>query len=284
MPYSRPFTARLPWHREQFNSTRLAGVEWEFNTCQNPLIEKWCKKWRGQRVSEHTGGEMITAPMAGDHIAECLQDLGKAFQTDTTISNNCGIHVHIDGEDLSWEDLYRLMWVYARVEDVLYRLGGEWRKTQTWCRPCGIKYRQAVAKRFESHLSPTDVQNEMLDAVYDGYGGRGYYPYNYRKDGARYQGLNLCPWLYAKRTNTGHQTVEFRMHENTSDADRVIQWTHLLVQLVDWVKKSNDEQARRLPKHSVKALCKIAPQSRKWIINRLRTSPPITPPLTLPRP
>ena len=173
---------------------------------------------------------------------------------------------------------FTFMWMVAHVENVLFRLGGDWRRNTSWCLPCGAKYRQAVAKRFEPQTSSPDVQAKMLDIVYEGCGGHKYYPFNGRKTGSRYRGLNLCPWLYGKRTNGKHQTVEFRMHENTTDADRVIQWTHLLVRLVDWVKKSNDKQAQRLSKDPVKALCKIAPQSRKWIIGRLRGNKPLTPP------
>ncbi len=276
MPYSEPFRAILPEHRKKFNSTRLAGIEWEYNVCQEPLLTNWNEKWRGQRHSEHTGGEAVTAPIAGDYIAACLQDLGNVFQKEANINQQCAIHVHIDCEDLSWGDMYRLMWVYGHIEDILFKLGGDWRKGTSWCHPCGTLYRKAVAKRFEPQTSSPDVRNEMLDAVYcggnAGHAGQGqtYYSSNHRKSGGRYRGLNLTPWLYAKRTCTPHQTVEFRMHENTADAERVTQWTHLLVQLVDWVKKSNDEQALRLSKNAVRALCKIAPQSRKWIIKRLR--------------
>lgn len=257
MPYSEPFQATSPEHRQHFNSPRLAGVEWEFNHAMTySSIEAWCAKWRGVKKSDGSCGlEMMTAPMAGDHISKCLQELGSAFQQDkASVDKRCGLHVHVNCIDYAWEDIYRLMWIYSKLEDVLFQLGGAWRKTCHYSPPIGARYRTAVGRRFEpnaadlSHPTPQTVQ-----------------PW-----AARYA-LNISPWMYAKQNNsTIKTTVEFRMHENTNDAERVIGWTQLMVEIIDWVKKSNDLQASQLPKNPVRALCKMAPQSRKWIIKQLR--------------
>ena len=257
MPYSEPFQATAPEYRQQFNSTRLAGVEWEFNnSITAAAIEAWCAKWRGVRKTDGSCGyEMMTAPMAGDHISKCLQDLGNAFQQDkANIDKRCGLHVHVNCIDFAWEDIYRLMWVYSKLENVLFQLGGEWRKTCHYSPPVGDRYRQVVGRRFEptvvnlSHPTPQTVQAWA----------------------ARYA-LNLSPWTYAKlNNNTIKTTVEFRMHENTADAERVIGWTQLMVEIIDWVKNSTDAQASRLSKNPIRVLCKIAPQSRKWIVKQLR--------------
>ncbi len=226
MPYSDPFEATLPEHRQKFNSTRLAGVEWEFNASATITnIDAWCGKWRGLRKRDGSCGyEMMTAPIAGDHISKCLQELGTALQQDNAaIDKSCGLHVHVNCIDFSWEDIYRLMWVYSQLEDVLFQLGGAWRKQCGYSAPTGVRYRQIVSERFNPNSStPPDVQ-AMSNVV------RGVI--------ARYA-LNLTPWVWAKINNSLIKTtVEFRMHEFTNDAQRVIGWTQLMVEIIDWVKK-----------------------------------------------
>lgn len=258
MPYSAPFEATCSCCHQTFTSKRLAGVEWEFNSAATySHIDDWCNKWRGQEKADSScGREIMTAPLAGDHIAKCLQDLGTAFQqAKATIDKRCGLHVHVNCIDYSWEDIYRLMWVYSQVEDVLFRLGGEWRKQSGWSLPISARYREIVGERFQPNPPPTNV-SAMSIAV--------------SNNAARYA-LNLCPWVNAKRCNSlVKTTVEFRLHEFTSDAQRVIGWTQLLVEMVDWVKKATDLEASRLSKNPIRTLCKVAPQSRQWIIQRLR--------------
>lgn len=74
-----------------------------------------------------------------------------------------------------------------------------------------------------------------------------------------------------KRTIAPDTTVEFRIHANTTDAKRVINWTKIVLRLVDWAAKSTDKDLENLPKSPLRILCQvIAPECAPWIISRVK--------------
>lgn len=217
--------------------------------------------------------------MSGDYISQCLTDLGKAFHNgNAEADERCGIHVHVDATDFSWADMYRLLWVYSHVEPVLYLLAGQQRIENHYCQPCGIDYRQALG---ESLLEKgKDRKGRVLEVAFfaDSYRRKGSWDgrtYQRRgpgkKDGGRYRGLNLCPWLAGRKAKRPDTTLEFRLHRNTLDAKRVVGWAQLCARLVDWCAKATDKEAEDLPKSALRALCQvIAPDCAPWILNRVR--------------
>jgi hypothetical protein len=296
----RAWKASTQKNRKKFNSSRLVGVEWEYNHCgrttsyygygysygvrtRKPLTT-WLRKWRGGIHTDGSCGyEVVTPPLAGDYIAPCLKELGKAFvESRAQINSLCSIHVHVSAKDFTWNDMYRLLWVYSRVEEVLFRLAGLKRKRSPYCRPCGAAFQKALACRFIAKNAKVDIREQVLKTVYlesgrttltNDYGnpmtGRQYYRRAGRRNQGRYKAINICPWLSARKTaHKKGMTVEFRLHENTNDAERVIQWTKLCVQLVDWVRKADDIKAKRLPENALLALSIMCPKSRKWLLTQ----------------
>lgn len=263
-----------PWpapKKSSFPSTRLVGVEWEFNTTCKPF-KKWSKKWRGGLHSDGScGWEAVTAPMAGDNIRACLRDLGALFKENGVESDHrCGIHVHVDAGDLNWRDMYRMIRVYERIEPALYILGGANRPRNSYCLPCGSRFAEALKDKDDPRaellfrVAGSNYASNHSDARdwYDGLRSK--------KHGDRYRGLNLVPWLHAKRRKRSDATIEFRIHENTLDADRVASWAELLALVVDWAHTHNANALDKLPKSPLRALCAIAPSKREWIIERTR--------------
>lgn len=140
-------------HRKLFDCTRTVGVEWEFNSSSNDTgLNLWREKWKGQLATDGScGREAVTPPLAGDHVVNCLTDLGQAFITGKAeIDGRCGIHVHVDASDLMWRDMFRLLRTYAHVEPILYILGGEHRTQNRYCIPCGETYLAAMNKPLPS--------------------------------------------------------------------------------------------------------------------------------------
>lgn len=302
--------ASQPKDRKTFKSSRLIGVEWEYNDIKRDApydsgeereLSPWIKKWKGSIHEDGSCGyEAVTPPLAGDHIARCLKNLGNVLSKHANINSTCSVHCHVNGSDLTWEDLYRLMWVYAQVEDVLFQLAGVRRKTSSYCKPCGKKYYEALNHRFSSptpthyQTIPGFTQEKVLSTVYwealqwarirrssktstsfSPMTGLNYWKLKASRRGeGRYVALNLFPWLYAKKVSTfSHKsspaTLEFRLHQHTKDTKRVINWSKLLVRLVDWCKQATDQQARELPSNGLKALLQIAPGSSRWIKKQL---------------
>lgn len=258
---------------------RLLGIELEYNddaTDRVPL-ESFCRAWRaGDHYDGSCGREIVTAPIAGKHVDACLTALGRALKAASVgADKRCGVHVHVDASDLMWADMFRLLHVYAKVEPILYLLAGQHRVTNTYCEPVGDKYRAA--------LSSVDRKGDVLSAAYNRGGASGARRYvrdnaPTKKDGGRYKGLNICPWLVGRRANRRGKskvvkkdtTVEFRLHRNTLDIRRVAEWAKLCERLVSWCAKASDAEARALPKSALRALMVIAPDSKAWIMQRVK--------------
>ncbi len=288
--------AGKPWDFKpgsKFKCRRMVGVEWEFNRMVD--LSSWRQKWRGGVHHDGSCGyEAVTPPIAGDHIENCLKDLAKTFKEESAESDDrCGIHVHVDARDLKWADMYRLLWVYSKVEPMMYLLAGQHRAKvdrdrTSYCKPVG--------KEFLDSLSEVDRKGAVLAVAL----GRGHSEDAarkelrlhriHKKDGGRYRGLNIIPWLVGRAykekrmirdKDTGRavstlvpksdSTVEFRMHRNTLLGERVVGWTQLCAKLVDWCANATDKEAQNLPKSALRALCEvIAPESAPWILHRVK--------------
>lgn len=270
---SRGWRAKHPSKRKVFNCDRLVGVEWEYNNCAtSEELLKWTKKWKAGNHSDGScGREVVTSPMSGDYIVECLSELGEAFKKcGTNVDDRCAIHVHVDASKFNWADMMRLLKVYALVEPLLYALGGHKRATNKYCIPCGSSYMLAMQQ--------PDPKGSILNVAYGKSDGRRYRSKsNNKKDGIRYRGLNIVPWIAGRGVRKNKSparpdtTVEFRIHKSSSDANQVIGWVKVCAKLVDWAYKASDKEVEALPKSPTKALTKIiAPDLSSWILDRIK--------------
>lgn len=262
---------------------RLVGVELEYNDANSATIRNYCRKWRaGDHYDGSCGREIVTPPMSGKYIDEIMAAMGQTLKdAGATCNDSCGIHVHVDAADFKWEDMYRLLHVYARVEPILYILGGQTRVANQYCAPTGIKYAEALAS--------IDRKGDILAVAYrDKYGdnvtgassARQYVRERRpgKKDQGRYKGLNICPWLAGRRANSRgprnkpvkkDTTVEFRLHKGTLDTHRVAEWAKVCERLVSWCATATNQEAKNLPKSALRALLLIAPESKDWIMRRM---------------
>lgn len=252
--------------RKYFNSTRYVGVEWEYNNSKNEkIIHAWANKWgAGRHRDGSCGWELVTPPIAGDHVVNCLSELQTAFEESKAECNyTCGIHVHVDASDYGWPEMQRLLTVYAKVEPLLYLLAGQFRLANTYCMPAGQAYLSA--------LSNKDKKEAIMNVAYKQSKAREYVKAAKpgKKHGGRYRGLNICPWLVARRVKRKDNTVEFRIHRNTLDAKRVIGWVKLLSRLVEWCSKATDSDIEKLPNSVIRTMITIAPDCKDWILDRI---------------
>ena len=270
--YGQPWKAKDKEERKLFDCDRLVGIEWEFNQVHSATgLNAWKSKWNGQLAYDGScGQEAVTPPLAGDHMVHCLTELGKALKEgEAEINDRCGVHVHVDASDIAWNDMFRVLKVYAHVEPLLYMLAGQQRINNRYCIPCG--------ESFLNALSKPDRKGAVLEAAYTERGGRTGHQYNRqkpgKKDGNRYKGLNLCPWLAGRKIRAKDTTVEFRLHRNVpwSDTERTINWTKVCARIVDWSANANDKDVNELPKSALRSLCKIiAPECNDYILHRLQ--------------
>ncbi len=288
--------------RKTFDCTRLVGVELEYNSVDNySHLNDWYEEWRaGDHEDGSCGREIVTAPIAGDHLVNCLTTLGNVLkQSNAKADHQCGIHVHVDAGDMNWADMYRLLWVYSKVEPLLYLIGGQQRMNNRYCRPAGASYATALADvDRKGGILAVALQGEE-EEVRKAPDARKYARRVEKKHHGRYKGINIIPWLAGRRqrlrsiyvrdknvdgkaigkpvyygvrnSQRPDSTIEFRLHSNSLDAGgRVLNWAKLCARLVDWCTKASDKETQALPKSALKALCIIAPDLKPWILERIR--------------
>lgn len=298
---------------------RLIGLEIEYNeTGSFSELRRTLEKWRSGHHSDGSCGyEVVTAPIAGPHVAACVTDVCNAFdRADTKADERCGVHVHVDARDLMWADMFRLLWVYARVEPLLYVLAGQHRIENQYCKPSGRDYLDAMGYVDRKggvlatayNQTPYDDGSKKKTSKADA--GRSYVRSTKpgKKDGGRYKGLNILPWLAGRRKNArprviawkqdehgnrirtsggkmiptrfepapakpikGDTTIEFRLHRNTLDAGRIIGWAQVCERIVSWCATHTDKEAQALPRSALRCMAVIAPESMPFVLSRIRS-------------
>lgn len=300
--YGEPWIAKSIKDRKEFNCSRLAGVEWEFNAANNgekPIVD-WSKQWRsGIHDDNSCGRECVTAPISGDYISKCLTELSQAFDTSgALVDSSCSVHVHVDVSDYCWSDMINLLSIYSRLEPLLYLLGGQQRVNNDFCSPVGKEFGEALSnktalvkgKRISNSRNLQAVKSKIMEIAYgcsnfDDAFNKPFYKHcktytqslihsrhmqGIKKAEGRYRGLNIIPFLVGKKRKAKDTTVEFRIHRDILDVKRVIGWTQLLVTIVDWCSKASLTDIEKLPSRDLQALFKIAPNSREYILTRLK--------------
>lgn len=284
----QPWLAERSNLRKKFESSRLAGVEWEYATAGRNLtpIIKWQARWLGSVVDDASCGlEAVTPPIAGDCMVDCVEQLADSLKgINAAITDRCSIHVHIDARDFRWEDMYRLLHVYSLVEPMLYLIGGQERaQGNKYCYHVGHLYKKALAEniadRKEAVLAVALATREELTLSVEQIkrNARSHmrnvktkHEQNTRLSG-RYKGINLIPWLVGRRKKAPDTTIEFRLHKGSLDKTDVVEWTKLCVRMVDWCAKATTKDCQNLPNSALKTLCLIAPESKDWILNKVKS-------------
>lgn len=257
---------------------RLAGLEIEFNQCSSEFtpVTRWAKRWHAEVHEDGScGWECVTSPAAGRLLTKQIIQLGEAMETaGAAADERCGVHVHVDARDLNLHAIRRLSYVYGLVEPILYAVAGQNRVGQHYCQPNGVSLKAAAMdERLWSSMIMRAIYRTSSKAStiaklkYNNGSGRKRGPG--KKDGARYAGMNLCPWVSGRINRAMDTTVEFRIHRNCLSASRLTNWASLCVALVDYAKHSKWEDVINLPKDAARAICIVAPAQASWVVNRL---------------
>lgn len=259
---------RAPGRQKVFDCTRAVGVEVEYNTCNSfDAIDSWARAWNASVHSDGScGWEAVSSPAAGDRLVGQLRGLCEALDDAGAKHNDsCGIHVHVDARDLRWADMLRLCAVYARVEPLLYLIGGQKRINNQYCAPIG--------SRFIAALASSDPKDRILAFALKSNGRTSLRRAPDKKANGRYTGLNIIPWIAGrhKQPIKLDTTVEFRLHREFTNEARLLGWAKLCARIVDWSAKATDADVDRLPRSAARALSEvIAPDLADWILARLK--------------
>ena len=145
--------------------------------------------------------ELVTPKLFGAYGFQLLRKALDAWkEAGAGVNASCGTHVHIDAYNWDRRDMLELAKVWAKIErKVVWGLVSPSRRNNSYCRPVDREYLKQLASYGATHLD-------------------------------RYHSLNLSSYgLY--------HTVEFRIHNGTYEAKKIIPWIVFLLKLTDSVKR-----------------------------------------------
>jgi hypothetical protein len=246
---------------------RFLSAEIEVNSIKDfTQTDEACHKWSASVVSDGSlgcdGFEINTSPASGNKFIEQITNITDSLVNNRSrISKKCGLHVHIDARDFDFDDIIRLIHLYAKLEDGLFKVVSPSRRCNTFCTRCGEALLRDV--NYYSHL--TDFEEVFARAIYKG--DKKYIEENKKwKDGGnRYRALNLHSWVH-------RGSIECRLHQGTTSKIKIINWATLWGVILDFAKENSIDQIYQLPDDSLEALLEVAQHTRlqSWLNQRNR--------------
>jgi hypothetical protein len=138
------------------------------------------------------------------------------------IDRTCGLHVHVDLPDYTWEDMQRLISLWARYEPFFYGLMPPSRWNNSYCYPiCRSTWTQLTPSRQTVWTNAERAITAGNQTTFN--------------DGARglgRGGLNLGHWFTSAR-------VEFRLGAGSVDYAKIRNWVLLLLATANRVKQGD---------------------------------------------
>jgi len=117
------------------------------------------------------------------------------------VNNSCGFHVHVDAYGFSQRELARLLLVWLKLEPVIYFLVSPSRRDNSYARFWRRANLYNLARMILGQINGND----------------------------RYHALNLVAFKK-------YRTIEFRIHQGTTNFEKVKNWTLFCLKLVEKVK------------------------------------------------
>jgi len=175
------------------------------------------------------GLEYVSYAMRGKRAAAALSALYQHLDSiKATPSVRTSVHVHINMQDQTIEQLRSLVMTYIIFERVLYDFVGNNREKNNFCVPL---YSYPPTYDLLRHIGPQGKVSNLSTFW------------------AKYTGLNLKP------LTTGFGTVEFRHFSGSRDINKVITWINILLSLKKFASDTTVDKLRLMLKtHSVFSL------------------------------
>ncbi len=185
------------------------GIEIEVEGSNLPMIST---HWDVTRDGSLRGDTLDTAceyvlqrPLSLSKAREALDYLAYSYeQVGAQVANSprCGVHVHVNCQELSILELYNFITLYLIFEDVLVKWCGKYREGNLFC----LRAKDAEYLLF---VLAQALQTKEFRALF-------------RSDELRYASMNV-------KSLTNYGSLEFRAMEGTDDMDRIYDWAALLV-------------------------------------------------------
>ena len=177
--------------------------------------------------------EVVTPILQYDDLADVRAILGKLEQAGAVANESCGSHVHVDGANHTPASLTRLEEFAVGRQDLFYealRIGA---RADRWCK----KTPASLLKEMKNDPEKTADSLERIwysSANDNYYGGIDHQHYN----PTRYHGINLHAFFTKG-------TVEFRLFNGTTDADKVLSYVQFCLAMSAWAINAGERMSYR---------------------------------------
>lgn len=159
--------------------------------------------------------ELVSPILRGENGLMQVALVAHALETaGAKVNGSCGFHVHIDGRDLTVDQLKRVCKMWLKYENCFDAVVGASRRNNRFCKSIRSKF-QTLEQGFKAIDKATNL-NGIIQAVNGD--GNGYT--------SRYHKLNLESMLR-------HGTVEFRQHGGTVTGEKMTSWIKLVMGFVN---------------------------------------------------
>jgi len=172
----------------------------------------------------NNGREFVSLPIRGDLIPASINFLRNFLEQSPStrgyeFSDRTSVHVHMNVQDCTVDELLSLLYLYTLVEPILYEYAGRARFDSIFCVPI-----------TESHLD-----NRLVKVINELKKPKSNSVIEHINSWMKYTGLNLLPLLR-------YGTIEFRHLNGTLDNKRLMTWINLLLSLRKFVRGVSSEK------------------------------------------
>lgn len=201
------------------------GIEVELEGVSSAPNSNW---WStvGDGSLKKSGLELISrTPISGDEIDKSLNDLRAflAVQKQVEAGPRTSIHIHVDVIDMNLDQLINYLLLYTIMEKVLYSVGGIHRYKNNNCQPlgCSPQFTALIGKLIKIDEGGKNTKHDFSSVV------------QVLRHVGKYCGCNTHSIV--KGVNGQYRgSLEFRMHEGTTDVERISKWVQLLLKLKNY--------------------------------------------------
>lgn len=176
----------------------MVGIEIEVENITNSLHPQAYWDVKADGSLRNNGVELVSVPLQIKQVQLALEHVYNVLTANNKpdFSNRTSVHIHVNCRDLTQNQIYNFILLYALFEKHFYSLAGNKRMNSIFCVP----------------LFRTNQLNVLDNVVY------GLSP-NWHK----YCGINLLP-LYQNQVTQGYGTIEFRHLYGTSNQQEILEW------------------------------------------------------------
>ncbi|RPH72690.1 MAG: hypothetical protein EHM78_01965 [Myxococcaceae bacterium] len=211
-----------------------AGVECHEEGYNHSLRRHW-KIVTDQSVGYDRGAEAVSPPLQGEAGFQQVRTVCNALKAmGCKVTVRCGLHVHIGARGESADFFKNVIQLYSSAESTIDRFMSPSRRgtANMFCQPIRFNVMMLMAAQTVDQVAAAAYHTNGSSESFRRHGVQA------MRDGNRYRKVNLQSFWQ-------HGTIEFRHHQGTVEAEKVINWVRFCLK-ISAASKEGPKQAANL--------------------------------------